>query len=400
METKSLLCLVLAFTGSLSLPMVQDHNLLGLDSNDKNHDDIVKITKFVRDNLAVDVQANRNFSKQNNEKTEAIAKAIIQHVNDLNTDTTKTFEETLQNLQNAIEENMKFIVDQTAANHNALETRSKNNEEKILTETENHFEALLTKIKARLAQHESMLDTHVAICANRFKNVPQGKVTYEDTSMDSIIVGGKPMARNDVLDVSRGEFIAPVPGTYQISFTAIIDTLNDLTEELAQAKFVFSQTQPTGGLRWLESTSLTATAGRPGGDKVPASRSVLLDLRAGEAVAIHQVNHGAESTYRLTFCAHLIRPTAPTAPWQPLPSMTAPQLEVDTTYTEPEQKPFTLGDLTMSREDPAVSMPLPEAELLFPKTDFFRKISGSLATGTSSDVDPITYLDTSRNEDM
>jgi len=326
METKSLLCLVLAFTGSLSLPMVQDHNLLGLDSNDKNHDDIVKITKFVRDNLAVDVQANRNFSKQNNEKTEAIAKAIIQHVNDLNSDTIKTFEETLQNLQTAIEENMKFIVDQTAANHNALETRSKNNEEKILTETENHFEALLTKIKARLAQHELMLDTQVAICANRFKNIPQGKVTYEDTSMDSIIVGGKPMARNKVLDVSRGEFIAPVAGTYQISFTAIIDTLNDLTEELAQAKFVFTQTQPRGALKWLESTSLTATAGRPGGDKVPASRSVLLDLQAGEAVAIHQVNHGAESTYRLTFCAHLIRPTAPTAPWQPLPSIAAPAL--------------------------------------------------------------------------
>jgi len=281
METKSLLCLVLAISGNLTASMGHGNQLgLGtLDSNDKNHDDIVKITKFVRDNLALDVQANRAFAKQYNNKTEVIAKAIIHHVNDLNTDTTNTFKETLQKLQTAIEKNMKFIVDQTAANHNALETRSKNNEEKILSETENHFEALLTKIRARLAQHELMLDTHVAICANRYKNIPQGKVTYENTFMDSIIVGGKPMARNKVLDVSRGEFIAPVPGTYQISFTAIIDTLNDLTEELAQAKFVFSQTQPRGGLKWLESTSLTATAGRPGGDKVPASRSVLLTCR-------------------------------------------------------------------------------------------------------------------------
>merc|ERR1719431_1939518 len=300
---KSLLCLVLAITGSLTAPMGQSHNQLGyghLDFNDKNHDDIVNITKFVRDKLALDVQANRAFALQNNNKTETIAKAIIQHVNDLNTNTTKIFEENLQKLKTHIEENMKLIINQNAANHIALEDRSKKNEEKISTETENHFDDLLTKVKARLTQHELMLDTHVAICAKRYKNIPHGFVTYEYSFMDSIIVHGERMEKNNVLDVSRGEFMAPVSGTYQIAFTAIIDTLSDLTEQLTQAKFVVTRKQPRGAPRRIDFTTLTATTGRSGGDKVPASRSLLLDLEAGEAVSIYQANPGAESSYHLT----------------------------------------------------------------------------------------------------
>merc|ERR1712226_1394497 len=134
METKILLCLVLTFTGSLGqLSPEIGHQM---ESNDKNHEDIVKITKIVRDSLALDVRTNREFAEENNNKTEVIAKAIIQHVNELNNMTTNKLEETLRKLQTAIEKNMKSIVDQTAENHNALETRSKNNEEKILKETE------------------------------------------------------------------------------------------------------------------------------------------------------------------------------------------------------------------------------------------------------------------------
>merc|ERR1719431_62452 len=385
---KSLLCLVLAITGSLTAPMGQSHNQLGyghLDFNDKNHDDIVNITKFVRDKLALDVQANRAFALQNNNKTETIAKAIIQYVNDLNKNTTKIFEENLQKLKTHIEENMKLIINQNAANHIALEDRSKKNEEEISTETANHFDDLLTKVKARLTQHELMLDTHVAICAKRYKNIPHGFVTYEYSFMDSIIVNGERMEKNNVLDVSRGEFMAPVPGTYQISFTAIIDTLSDLTEQLTQAKFVVTRKQPRGAPRRIDSTTLTATTGRSGGDKVPASRTVLLDLEAGEAVSIYQANPGAECSYHLTLCVHLIRPTAP-RPWQPLPHpMDAPQLEVPTTYTKPQQTSFTVGDLTISHQNPEVIMPVPESELLFPETDFFKKISGTISSS-----DPIT----------
>merc|ERR1719412_591705 len=357
METKILLVLVLTFTGSFSVPSGWGQPTEQMESKDKNHEDIVKITKFVRDSLAKDVQGNREFAKENNNKTEVIAKAIIQHVNELNSISTDTFEETLRKLQTAIEKNMKSIVDQTAENHNALETRSKNNEEKILKETEAHFNVLQTKIKARLAQHEKMLGTHVAICAQKHQSHISGKISYEHTFIESITIGGEPKAPSKVLDVSRGEFTAPVSGTYEISFTAIIDTLRDTTYELAPAKFMFAKAQKLGAFNLLDYTTLTASAGQRGGDKVAASRSVLMDLQKDDRVAVYQVKARAETTYNLTFCAHLIRPKAPTAPWAPLTSMAAPELEVESTYTEPKQDSFTLGDLRTSRPDPEVSMP-------------------------------------------
>merc|ERR1712226_526390 len=383
METKILLCLVLTFTGSFSVPSGWDQPTEQMDSNDKNHEDIVKITKFVRDSLALDVRTNREFAEENNNKTEVIAKAIIQHVNELNNMTTNKLEETLRKLQTAIEKNMELIVDQTAKNHNALDTRSKNNEENILKETKAHFEALETNITARLAQHEKMLDTHVAICAQTGQSHIAGQVKYEDIFPDtpSIIVEGENKITSEVLDVSRGEFTAPVSGTYKISFTAIIDTLRDTTDELAPAKFVFLQKRD-GTEYPLPYTTLTASAGRRGGDKVPASRSVLLDLQKDDRVAVKQVKARAEISYRLTFCAHLIRPKAPTA---------VPDLKVESTYTEPKQDSFTLGDLRTSLPDPEVSMPT-WPELDFPKTNFFNKISGPTDTGSLS-TDPITEDD-------
>ena len=110
MEMKRLICLVLAITGSLSAPF-EDANQLGQSSgSSKDHEDIVEITKFVRDQLAKDVQANRDFTEKSNEQSEDIANAILQHVKDLNRNTTTKFEETLKNLKTAIETNMKAIV--------------------------------------------------------------------------------------------------------------------------------------------------------------------------------------------------------------------------------------------------------------------------------------------------
>merc|ERR1712117_683777 len=126
---------------------------------------------------------------------------------------------------------------------------------------------------------------------------------YQQTSMKSVIIGG---------DVKKVNILAP-------------------------ASFVFAIKQAGGATAFtvLSETTLTATVGRPGGDKAPASRSILLDLKAGEKVAIYQTREGAESSYRLTFCAHLIRPTAPSA-WaaltDPLPP-SDPKIETENTYT-------------------------------------------------------------------
>ena len=216
--------------------------------------------------------------------------------------------------------------------------------------------------------------------------------------MESVIVGG--VTKSQVLEPSQGEFTVPegADGTYQISFTAIIDTLKDIDNNLAPASFIFATKQAGGGsiFHSMSSTTLTATVGRPGGDKVPASRSILLDLEAGEKVAIFQTREGAESSYRLTFCVNLIRPTAPAA-WEALPHlMEAPEIKIEATYTEPEQKPLTIDDLTVNFEQPEVKMPVAESALLFPKTNFFKKTPTSgvsslhspLADPLGSAIDP------------
>ena len=235
-----------------------------------------------------------------------------------------------------------------------------------------------------------MLNTHVAVCAIQHDSYVQGKVRYQHTSMESVIVGGE--SRIAALDVSRGEFTVPegADGTYQISFTAIIDTLKDINNNLMPASFIFATTKAGGGSKFYEmpSTTLTATVGRPGGDKVPASRSILLDLKAGEKVAIYQTRQGAESSYRLTFCAHLIRPSA-TAPWAALPDrMEASGIKSETTYVEPDQKLLTFDDLTVNFEQPEVNMPVAESALRFPETNFFKKIPTSGVAAPPNDLLP------------
>ena len=391
MEMKSLICLVLAITGSLSAPF-EDANQLGQSSgSSKDHEDIVEITKFVRDQLAKDVQANRDFTEKSNEQSEDIAKAILQHVKDLNRNTTTKFEETFKKLQTAIEETLKTIVDQTRDNHEKLETRSKDNEELISKEAATNIDRIKTGIEDRLSQHERMLNTHVAVCADQSHNTGNtGKVVYQRNLMESIIVGG--VSKSAALDVGKGEFTVPegADGTYQISFTAIIDTLKDINNNLMPASFIFATTKAGGGSKFglMPSTTLTATVGRPGGDKVPASRSILLDLKAGEKVAIYQTRQGAESSYRLTFCAHLIRPSA-TAPWAALPDrMEASGIKSETTYVEPDQKLLTFDDLTVNFEQPEVNMPVAESALLFPETNFFKKIPTSGVAAPPSDPLP------------
>ena len=144
----------------------------------------------------------------------------------------------------------------------------------------------------------------------------------------------------------------------------------------------------------MDSTILTASVGQLGGDKVPASRSILLDLEAGEKVAIFQTRKGAESSYRLTFCVHLIRPSAP-ADWEVLPVlMKTPEIDNATTYTEPEQKPLTIDDLQVIYQNPEVKMPVAGSPLLFRLTHFFKKTP---ASGVASPIISLDPIDTAGN---
>ena len=132
MEKKSLVCFVLfAITGGLTAPMVQDANQLG--HQEYNREAVVVLTKFVRDHLASEIQANKEFAKISNIQAEDNAKEIIQYVTDLNRNTiqhveelnritTARFEEALKKLQTTIEGKLRMIADQVETNQGALES--------------------------------------------------------------------------------------------------------------------------------------------------------------------------------------------------------------------------------------------------------------------------------------
>merc|ERR1712012_1250835 len=105
--------------------------------------------------------------------------------------------------------------------------------------------------------------------------------------------------------------------------------------------------------------------------KAPVSRSILMDLKAGERVAVLQERKGAESSYRLTFCANLVRPSAP-ASWHKLSDPLPIQLNTDDTYAEPKPQELTIEELRIDLKGPEVSMPNPMSALRFPKTQLFR----------------------------
>merc|ERR1711936_934156 len=90
-EMKGLFFLLLTVTGCLAAPMGDDLGLeaIGLGEDKTDHRDIVELTKFVRDHLALDVKENRRFAERIGNQTEIVANAILKHVNDLNRNTTK-----------------------------------------------------------------------------------------------------------------------------------------------------------------------------------------------------------------------------------------------------------------------------------------------------------------------
>merc|ERR1712012_1012801 len=121
-EMKGLFSLLLTTTGCLAAPRDLDMappDMFGQGEDNSDHRDIVELTKFVRDHLALDVEENRRFAERSNNQTEVIANAILRHVNDLNRDSTTKFEETLKKLQ------------ETRYNHEALEEQSRENEKHI-----------------------------------------------------------------------------------------------------------------------------------------------------------------------------------------------------------------------------------------------------------------------------
>merc|ERR1712223_1572283 len=377
METKRLIFLLfVAIAGCFAAPGVQDQ----LDPNNMDHMALVELRKFVEGNLMKDVNETRIFTEKSAKTSGEIATAIIKYVNKLNSESAARLTQTLKDLSTSIDANLKVIVDNAKENHKALKKQRDKMESSINTLVTVGFETLLDKVEKRLAEHEKLLSTNGAICAERRDSesamAAKGKITYDEMFLTSVTIGGKAMNRTQVKEVfkpSQGDFIVPEggEGLYEISFTAIIDTRLDSDDSLAPANFLFATQQAEGETKMIE-TSLTASTGRKGGDKASVSRTILLDLEANDKVYILQTNDLAEKSYRFTLCVHLVQPEAPPS-WASLPEVLVqeedPEIE---SYIEPKDKPLLVGDL--STKDPEVVMPEPETDIRSPRTNFFNKI--------------------------
>merc|ERR1711902_94692 len=400
METKRLIFLLLvAIAGCFAAPGVLNQ----LDPNNMDHMALVELRKFVQGNLTKDVNETRIFTEKSAMASGEIATAIIEYANKLNSESAARLSRTLKNISTSIDANLEAIVDNAKGNHKALKKQRDKKESGINTRVTKGFETLLDKVEKRLAEHERLLSTNVAICAQRLDSESamgaKRKITYDEMFLTSATIGGKAMNRTELKEVfkpSQGDFIVPEGGAglYEISFTAIIDTRRDSDDSLAPANFLFA-TEREGEKTKMIETSLTASTGRKGGDKAAASRTILLDLEANDKVYILQINDVAEKSYRFTLRVHLVQPEAPPT-WASLPEFLVqeedPEIE---SYIEPKDKPLLVldsllvGDL--STKDPEVVMPEPETDLRSPRTDFFNKIPTRVFT-QSHLLDPIPDL--------
>merc|ERR1719278_1308809 len=400
METKRLIFLLLAtIAGCFAAPGVLNQ----LDPNNMDHMALVELTKFVQGNLTKDVNETRILTEKSAKASGEIATAIIKYANKFNSESAARLSQTLKNLSISINTNLEAIVDNAKKNHKALEKKRDDKESGINTRVTGGFETLLDKVEKRPSQHEKLLSTNVAICAERRDSESamggKHKITYDEMFLTSVTIGGKAMNRTELKEVfkpSQGDFIVPEGGAglYEISFTAIIDTRLDSDDSLAPANFLFATNRAEGETKMIR-TSLTASTGRKGGDKASVSRTILLDLKANDMVYVLQTNDVAEKSYRFTLCVHLVQPEAPPS-WASLPELLVqeddPEIE---SYIEPKEKPLLaldsliVGDL--STKDPEVVMPEPETDIRSPRTNFFNKIPTRVFT-QSHLLDPITDL--------
>merc|ERR1711988_1863874 len=397
METKQLIFLLLAaIAGCFAAPGVVDQ----LDPNNMDHMALVELWSFVQGNLTKDVNETRIFTEKSTKASGEIASAIIKYANEFNSESAARLSQTFKNLSTSIDANLKAIVDNAKANHKALEKQRDKKEDGLNTRLTVGFETLLDKVEKRLSEHEKLLSTNVAICAELRDSESalgaKGKIAYDEMFLTSVTIGGKAMNRTQLREVfkpSQGDFIVPEGGAglYEISFTAIIDTRLDSDDSLAPANFLFATNRAEGETKMIE-TILTASTGRKGGDKASASRTILLDLEANDKVYILQISDVAEKSYRFTLCVHLVQPEAPPT-WTSLPELLVQEEDPETeSYFEPKDKHLLVLDSLIvgdfSTKDPVVVMPEPETDIRSPRTNFFNKIPTRVFT-QSHLLDPI-----------
>merc|ERR1711879_673916 len=172
-----------------------------LDPNNMDHMALVELKKSVQGNLMKDVNETRIFTEKSAKTSGEIATAIIKYANEFNSESAARLSQTLKNLTTSINTNLEAIVDNAKKNHKALEKQRDKKESDINTMVTGGFETLLDKVEKRLAEHEKLLSTNVAICAERRDSESamraKGKITFDEMFLTSVTIGGKAMNRTE-----------------------------------------------------------------------------------------------------------------------------------------------------------------------------------------------------------
>merc|ERR1719370_1351665 len=181
METKRLIFLLhAAIAGCFAAPGVVDQ----LDPNNMDHMALVELKKFVQGNLTNDVNETRILTEKSSKASGEIATAIIKYMNKLNSESAARLTQTLENLTTSIDANLEAIVDNAKKNHKALEKQRDKKESGINTMVTDGFDTLLDKVEKRLSEHEKLLSTNVAICAELLDSESamggKHKITYDE----------------------------------------------------------------------------------------------------------------------------------------------------------------------------------------------------------------------------
>merc|ERR1712061_512580 len=186
-------------------------------------------------------------------------------------------------------------------------TLSQENEASLSKAITNSTNTFSREVGLRMKQHEQLLETSVEACGQNNKHRGRGIVNMNIRSLNEARVGGvekeKPLSSSGYFTVPEGG-----EGTYKIAYSMIMDTVSDSNRGLHNPSYFTLKLSHGGHSQILAGSQVTTTVGEFNKDLVPASRELLVDLRGGESVYLFQETRRAGLSYKITFCAHLVKP--------------------------------------------------------------------------------------------
>jgi hypothetical protein len=206
----------------------------------------------------------------------------------------------------------------------------------------NATNSALNEIELRMKQHEDLLSTHVALCAYSYSHLTKGPVKFDRVTLDSITIKGKKLGPHPTRQLNS-RFYVPEggEGIYQITFGLILDTNGDLTQKTAPVSFAL-KSYINSQLETHHASVVTSNAGyhnnrrRLDNDKVPGSRTIHLDMNAGDSVWLEQSYPSAENSYQLNMCVHLVQSLPPGYKnWHAIKSVVAPAFKSNNIFKAP-----------------------------------------------------------------